>query len=341
MQTSDGCFRTCPITTRRFWLVLGLLLSLCTALPAADKLKALLVDGQNNHDWKSCTPVLKWILEDSGRFSVDVATTPAPLPGGPKAPKADASPEQKATYEAALEKWKAVQAATARRWQEWRPAFQNYDVVVCNYNGEPWPDPVKADFESYMRKGGGLVVVHAADNSFPEWPAYNEMIGVGGWGGRSEKSGPMLYWLDGHIIRDTSPGPGGTHGAGHEFVVVTRDPEHPIMKGLPSRWKHAGDELYSKLRGPATNLTVLATAFAGPEQGGTSRNEPILMVISYGQGRVFHTALGHDRGSMTGLGFQVTLQRGAEWAATGKVTLPAPGADQLPADKAAKRQPPK
>ena len=102
-------------------------------------------------------------------------------------------------------------------------------------------------------------------------------------------------------------------------------------------WKHAADELYAKMRGPAKNLTVLATAFSAPDQNGTGKNEPILMVINYGKGRVFHTVLGHGADSMAGLGFQVTLARGAEWAATGKVTLPAPKADELTADTAAKR----
>src|SRR5258708_23029395 len=46
-----------------------------------------------------------------------------------------------------------------------------------------------------------------------------------------------------------------------------------------------------------------------------------------------HTTLGHDARSMSGLGFQVTLQRGTEWAATGKVTLPAPKLESVPSDR--------
>jgi hypothetical protein len=108
---------------------------------------------------------------------------------------------------------------------------------------------------------------------------------------------------------------------------------------LPPKWKHATDELYARLRGPATNLTVLATAFADPAQRGTSKNEPILMAIDCGKGRVFHTVIGHGPEAMSGLGFQVTLARGSEWAATGKVTLAPPAAGALSADKAAKRTP--
>jgi type 1 glutamine amidotransferase len=259
-----------------------------TRLPteaAEPMLKALIIDGQNNHNWKATTPLLKKYLEESGVFTVDVATTPQ---------NGDLS--------------------------GFRPRFANYNVVVSNYNGAAWPDETRQDFEQYMREGGGLVVVHAADNSFPDWKAYNEMIGVGGWGGRNEKSGPYVRLRDGEFVRDTKPGGGGSHGAQHAFLVVLRDNKHPITAGLPSSWLHAADELYDRLRGPAENLTVLATAYADPKQGGSGEHEPMLMAIDYGKGRVFHTTLGHSPEAMHCVGFIVTLQRGAEWAATGKVS---------------------
>ena len=170
-----------------------------------------------------------------------------------------------------------------------------------------------------MRGGGGFVAVHAADNSFPKWPEYNEMIGLGGWGDRNEKSGPLLRLRDGQFVPDMRPGPGGHHGAGHAFVVETRAPGHPIMAGLPTKWLHVQDELYDQMRGPAKNLTVLASAFSDKATGGTGEHEPLLMAIAYGRGRVFHSALGHDANAMRCVGFGVTLQRGTEWAATGKV----------------------
>ena len=126
---------------------------------------------------------------------------------------------------------------------------------------------------------------------------------------------------------------GGGHGAKHEFLVELREPSHPIVAGLPAKWMHASDELYDKLRGPAEHLTVLATAFSDKSTGGTGEHEPMLMVTEFGKGRVFHTTLGHGTDSMSGLGFQVTLLRGTEWAATGKVTIPAPTPEKLPADK--------
>jgi type 1 glutamine amidotransferase len=262
-----------------------------TEVTSKGKLKALIVDGQNNHDWKTTTPLLKNALESSGRFTVDVATSPA----------------------------------SGVRNSDFRPRFKDYDVVVSNYNGERWPAATERDFEAYVAGGGGFVTVHAADNSFPDWPEYNRMIGVGGWGGRNEKSGPRVFVdKDGDVVRDKSPGSGGHHGQQHEFQIRTRDAHHPITRGLPIAWMHTKDELYDSLRGPAESLHVLATAHSAPEQGGTGKHEPMLMIVEYGKGRIFHTALGHADYSMNCVGFVTTLQRGAEWAATGKVTIPIP-----------------
>ena len=330
------------LALRRIGLVaLGCLLGSVSLASAEEKLKVLLIDGQNNHAWQHTSPILKWALEDSGRFTVTVSTTPGPTPRLPAPLKADATTEQKAKYEAAVAKAKdeaaSYSAAKDRLWASWHPKFQDYDVVMSNYNGDLWPEEVRKEFVEYVSNGGGFVSVHAANNSFPDWKEYNEMIGVGGWGGRTEKSGPYVRFKDGKIVKQTNPGPGGGHGAKHEFVIELRDTAHPIVQGLPEKWMHASDELYDKLRGPAERLTVLATAFADKAKGGTGEHEPMLMVTDYGKGRVFHTTLGHGTDSMSGLGFQVTLLRGTEWAATGKVTIPAPKPEELTLDKPAMR----
>jgi len=57
-----------------------------------------------------------------------------------------------------------------------------------------------------------------------------------------------------------------------------------------------------------------------PAKQGTGENEPLLLVVRYGKGRIFHTVLGHAPEQMRCIGFIVTFQRGAEWAATGRVT---------------------
>jgi len=286
------------------------LLALGTAgssLNAADKLKVLLINGEH-HDWKATTPVFKAILEESGRFTVDVSTTP-PKGSGPDL------------------------------WKDWHPRFTDYDVVLSIYGGQYWPEGVRTSFVEYVRNGGGLVIVHAANNAFGDWPEYNEMIGVGGWGDRTEKAGPMIRWRDGKRVLDaTTPGSAGTHGAQCPYLVNIIVPDHPITKGLPASWMHAKDELYGRLRGPCTNLTVLANAMSTTATGGTGEIEPILMTIGYGKGRVFHDVLGDNPDAMADVGFQVTLQRGAEWAATGKVTLPAPKPEEMAADKVVTRE---
>jgi type 1 glutamine amidotransferase len=162
------------------------------------------------------------------------------------------------------------------------------------------------------------------------------MIGVGGWRGRNEKSGPHFYYQDGKLVADTTPGNAGSHGNRLPYKMVNQVTNHPITAGLPKEWMHVGDELYANLRGPGENMTVLSTAFSDPTNKGTNHDEPLLMVLSYGKGRIFHTALGHDVAALKGVGFIVTYQRGVEWAATGKVTQKVP-ADFPTADKATVR----
>src|SRR6202023_4050675 len=109
---------------------------------------------------------------------------------------------------------------------------------------------LRGQLEQYIRNGVGLVTVHAADNAFPDWQAFNEMIGIGGWRGRTEKAGPLWYFRDGKLVSDTTPGSAGRHGNRVPFQITVQDTSHPITKGLPRVWMHQGDELYNSLRGP-------------------------------------------------------------------------------------------
>lgn len=295
-----------------------------TAPAFAKKINVLYVDGQNNHNWAAMTPFMKAQMEKTGLFKVDVVTSP---PRAPRPPR-NLSPEQKdKAAQAAEEIRKKFQA----KWDTFRPAFKKYDVVVSNYNGEDWPKPVQTAFEKHMKKGGRFIVVHAANNSFPNWLEYNKMIGLGGWGGRTEKHGPYVYYDDaGKVVRNTQPGRGGSHGPQHAFKIITRDTEHPVTKGMPEEWLHAQDELYDSLRGPAESMDILATAYSNKSK----RHEPMMMTIKYGKGLIFHTPMGHENGkSLQCVGFIATINRAAEWLATGNVTqaLPKnfPTADQV------------
>ncbi len=274
------------------WLGAVALFFAMTASLSAAPIKTLIIDGQSNpyHALPAVTVETKKILTDAGLFAVDIASTPA----------------------------------KGKDMSSFKPNFTDYDLVVLNYDGDPWSPETQAAFVKYVQGGGGLVVVHSADNAFGNWTEFNEMIGMGGWGGRNDKSGPYLRFRDGKWVALEQPGPGGSHGKPFPYVVTTREPNHPIMQGLPKAWMHVSDELYDRLRGPLKNVSVLASSMTDAKSGGSGEEEAVLMTITYGKGRIFHSVMGHGPTEMKCVGFIVTLQRGAEWAATGKVTQKVP-----------------
>ena len=294
--------------------------------PKPDKTRVLIVDGQNNHDWKHTTPHMKKWLEACGRFAVDVATSPPAFQLKPPAkPKADDGEEAQVKYKKAVAAFEAARAEHIKAMAEFAPDFAKYNVVLSNYNGEPWSDSTNKSLESLLSEGKiGLVIVHAANNSFPgKWKQYDEMIGLG-WRGNNYGDRVTLDASGKEVRIPKGQGPGASHGAQHQFTIVIRDASHPITKGMPSEWLHAQDELYHGLRGPAEHMHLLATAFSDKKFSGTGENEPMIWTVSYGKGRVFHTPMGHALEAMRCVGFIATLQRGTEWAATGEVTIPLP-----------------
>jgi type 1 glutamine amidotransferase len=267
------------------------------------KIRVVIIDGQNNHDWRATTPHLKKVLETAGRFSVDVSSNlkPGDKPG-------------------------TVETVS------FPPNLSKYDVVLSNYNGAGWPDDFNRSFEARLREGKiGLVIVHAANNAFGGWKEYDLMIGMG-W--RDKDYGDRLKLDDRNKTLRLNKGT--DQDSGHRYVgpfpVTVRDPDHPITKGMPRQWMHAQDELYDNMRGPIQNVHLLATAYSDSAKNGTGAHEPMIWTVIYGQGRVFHTPMGHDLNGMRCVGFAATLARGTEWAATAEVTLPLP--DNFPtADK--------
>jgi len=288
---------------------------------AAEKIKVLIIDGQNNHNWPEMTKLLKQMLDKAGMFEVTVSTTPEQK----KRKKWDTRPPY--TEEEGIR--------TEKEWKVWRPVFEGQDVVLMNFNGPKWPEEVLNSFCSYMENGGRLFTLHATTAALVGSKEFNLMTGLG-W--RSEKAGDRIYLDDdGKLVRvPKGEGKGTLHPPKWEYTVKVRDPEHPVMKGMPSEWLHATDELWSHMRGPAQNMTILATAFCDSTKGGekaTDKHEPQIWTVDYGKGKIFNISQGHmmepTDPAMRCVGFQTVVLRGLEWLATGKVTIPIP--DNFPA----------
>ncbi|MDL2265270.1 TIGR04157 family glycosyltransferase [Parabacteroides sp. OttesenSCG-928-G07] len=267
------------------------------------KIKTLIITGQNSHKWEVSHVAITQILENSGLFTVDIAISPE----------------------------------AGKIKSNFKPDFNSYQLVVLDYCGDRWPEETEESFLNFVEKGGGVVIYHAANNAFRDWKEYNRIIGFGGWENRNETDGPYIYMKAGQLIYDEeSPGRGGSHGSQHEFVFHCGNPDHPVTKGLPTAWRHAQDELYDRMRGPGIVKDVLFWAYSDPATRGSGRDEMAMFTVDYGRARIFHTTLGHagntldNNIAMQCAGFQVTLLRGAEWAATGKVTQPVP--DDFPTE---------
>ena len=189
--------------------------------------------------------------------------------------------------------------------------FEGYDAVVLNFTnhagvfGPPWPEETRRALLGVLDRGKGVVAFHAALSAHADWPEYEEMIG-GAWR------------------------QGAKHAPYHTFRVDLAAADHPILKGLPPSFV-THDELNQDLT-MQPGITMLAAAYDDPENRaegesgvrGSGRREPVMWALPYRKGRVFTTALGHDLRSVRTPGFVATFQRGVEWAATGKVTIPLP-----------------
>jgi uncharacterized protein len=189
-----------------------------------------------------------------------------------------------------------------------------YDVLVLNYNGPRWGAETERAVEEFVRGGKGLISLHGVTYG----PAYGQVFdsgtkkwsrGSGGWAAYPALIGAR--WDAANI----------GHARRHVFEVKWTDRQHPISQGLPAAFT-ANDELYHKLELlPGTK--VLATAMDDAAIGGTGKDEPVVWTAAFGQGRTMHITLGHDLSAMSQPGFRAAFARGTEWAATGKVTLPA------------------
>ncbi|MCD8535515.1 MAG: ThuA domain-containing protein [Verrucomicrobia bacterium] len=265
---------------------------------AAQPVKVLILSGQNNHHWQRTTGLLEEILKPCPLFETRTLFSPA-------------------------------SGAAASAWMDWDPHFDQYDVILNNYYGDNWPESVRSGFIEYVRHGGTVLNIHAANNAFNGWNEYEQMVGLL-WRSHSDGWGMRLNDQDEKLMLPPGEGPGAGHGGLHDWVIQTRDADNPIFMGLPARWLHAHDELYHGQRGPARNINLLATAYSSRESGGTGFHEPQIWWIPFGQGKVLTFLPGHiwpgqrDDSAFRCVGFQTVLIRSLEWLATGQVTYPVP-----------------
>lgn len=290
-----------------FGLCIGVSGNLCAQIKT--KHTVLIVDGFSNHDWKQTTEVIRWILESSGKFRVDVTTVPL----------------------------------DSTQWQSWSPDFESYAVVIQNTNNIhdlklSWPEPAQKSLEDYVRNGGGLYILHSANNAFPNWKEYDKMIGLG-W--RSADSGIALEVNERRqlVKHPRGEGKGTSHGDRFDALIQILNP-HPINAGYPASWKTVNTEVYSFPRGSAENLEVLSYAYDSTD---TQKMWPVEWVVKYGTGNVYNSSMGHLWKGETYppayrcAGFQTTVIRAAEWLASGKVTYPVP--DDFPTSEKSSLRP--
>ncbi|MEO6932221.1 MAG: PVC-type heme-binding CxxCH protein, partial [Chitinophagaceae bacterium] len=89
------------------------------------------------------------------------------------------------------------------------------------------------------------------------------------------------------------------------FTAVITHPEHPVMKGVPAFVTRDETYVHDKL---SKNIEVLSERVEG------THHEPYTWVRSYGAGRVFYTAYGHDDSTFNNPGFLQLVRNGIMWA---------------------------
>ncbi|MCP5110234.1 MAG: ThuA domain-containing protein [bacterium] len=181
-----------------------------------DKIQVLIITGQNGHDWRGTTPILREILEETGRFEVRVTEE-----------FRGAGPE----------------------------ALAPYDLVVLNYFERRkkelfWGDRAQNALLDWLRSGKGLVMYHFSTAAFNGWDEYEKISG-GNWRpNNGHHSPPHDFTVD---IKDSNHPI--TRGLKNSFAVAD-DELYANLKWQPKGSYHvlatAWDDhsLYKKARQP-------------------------------------------------------------------------------------------
>lgn len=257
-------FASNKISIQRFVLisfVFAFIIS-CVNREEESLIKVLILSGKNNHEWQKTTPLLVKMYRDSKLFKVNVTEKPDTL-----------------TYK----------------------DLRKFDVVVSNWTS--WPDNDfrmtqgwEHDFLKYVKRGGGLVFIHAGASSFYNWNEYHQ-IGIGRWGKETK------------------------HGEQTRGKVCGFDQKHPITKGL--RDFYIVDEIWEKTD-IDPKAKALASVSATDEKDGHLISESAIFENHFGKGRSFYTILGHNERALLNTGFQSLLLRATEWTAHREVKFEPP-----------------
>jgi uncharacterized protein len=169
--------------------------------------------------------------------------------------------------------------------------LRHYDLVFLHLYNAKAPTlsaDGKANLANFVKDGKGLAISHLSSASFKEWDEFPKLCG--------------RCWVMGK----------SGHGPRAVFKVRIANKDHPITQGLTDF--EADDELYANLQGDAA-ITVLVAA----DSDWSKKTEPLAFTVEYGKGRVFHETFGHDGKALQNPTVEKLIQRGCEWAATGKV----------------------
>lgn len=170
--------------------------------------------------------------------------------------------------------------------------LDKYHALILYNNHEHVSNPQLNALLQFVDNGGGLIALHSSSASFQNSEEFTKLIG----------------------------GAFKTHGTG-TFTAVRTEPEHPAVQGVPTF--ESWDETYIHAKHNPVDRTVLEVRREGDHE------EPWTWVRTYGDGRVFYTAWGHDERTWGNEGFQQLVLQGARWAAgdwTGEVQV----AESLP-----------
>lgn len=288
-NASSSPFRSLLASGFWGWLAVVLVGFAAEANAAADaaKLRVLIIDGRNNHEWEKTTPAVTKMLEATGRFTVDVHTAPPAESMGDR-------------------NWPVELTA-----EDLRP----YDCVISNYNGPAWSPETEQAINQFVAGGKGMVAIHAANNCHRGWEAFQQMLGYN-W--RNSAHGPK-FEFDVNLTDLDHPITEGMqdfwHSVDELYHLLKLNPDATNVRVLATSFSPPRMLRLKRTRDDGTEY-VIDHCF------GTGNEEPVVVITDFGKGRCFHMILGHYARSMEDNGFKTLMARGTEWAASGEVTLP-------------------